>query len=138
MTSTRDPQRAGPSLLVAFRDRLAIAALRETVAAFGDDRSTDAMRAATGATLDLSVAAHRRALLAWLRAWGCRHLRVADTSRSSAALARWWGRWSGSLPSTDAPLTGLGDDELDAVAPAYAALAALRAATRAGPAATSP
>ncbi len=67
----------------------------------------------------------------WLRAWGCRHLRRADTGRSSAALARWWTRWSGSMPPAAVSLVELSGAELDRIEDAYAALASTVAAGRA-------
>jgi hypothetical protein len=85
----------------------------------------------TGGVPDLGEPAHRRALLAWLRSWGCRHLRVADTARSSAALVRWWRTWSDALPAPSRTLVGLRHDEVERIGRAFAALASLRAAARA-------
>ena len=122
----------GPALLVAFRDVLGEGELRAALAGFGgDDRATSALRATAGDALDLSLAAHRAALLGWLRAWGCRHLRVADSGRSSAALARWWRRWSDGLPPHGRSIVGLRERDLAHLEQAYAALASLPAARRA-------
>jgi hypothetical protein len=101
----------------------------------GDDRSSSRLREAAGGELDLDVDAHRTALLSWLRSWGCRHLRVADTKRSSDALAAWWGRYRTSMPDANRELADMADHELDGAAEAYGALAAAPAAwrsTRAG------
>lgn len=99
----------------------------------GDDRSSSRLRDVSGGELDLDVEAHRRALLSWLRSWGCRHLRVADTDRSSEALADWWGKHRASLPGATRDLTDFADLELDAASEAYAALAAASAAWRSLP-----
>ena len=123
----------GSALLIEFRDELAPERLRTLLSSFGEDRATGILGAVTGGTPDLAVPAHRRALLAWLRSWGCRHLRVADTARSSAALARWWATWSGRLPPPARSITALRAGEIDGAGRAYAALASLRAATRAAP-----
>jgi hypothetical protein len=122
---------AGRRILADFRDDLSLEELRTLLAAFHDDAATATLRATVGDELDLAVAAHRVALLGWLRSWGCRHLRVADTARSSAALSRWWRRWSESLPPVDRPLTRLGAGERERLGAAYAALASLRVASRA-------
>jgi hypothetical protein len=121
----------GSSLLLEFRDELEPERLRALLSSFGEDGVTGILDAVTGGVPDLGEPAHRRALLAWLRSWGCRHLRVADTARSSAALLSWWRRWSDALPAPSRSLVGLPRGELERVGRAYAALASLRAATRA-------
>jgi len=105
--------------------------LRTFLAGAGEDRASSVLRSATAEELDLSIRTHRTALLTWLRSWGCRHLRRSDTARSSAALRRWWNRWSDALPAPATSLVDLGADDLAAIGPAYAALASLRAAARA-------
>jgi hypothetical protein len=122
---------AGRRVLADFRDDLSPEQLRGLLASFHDDAATATLRATVGQELNLGVAAHRVALLGWLRSWGCRHLRVGDTARSSAALARWWHRWSDALPPMDRPLTRLGAAERERLGAAYAALASLRVASRA-------
>jgi hypothetical protein len=97
----------------------------------GDDRSTARLRGATGGEIDLEVAAHRIALLDWLRSWGCRHLRVADTRRSSTALAAWWRAHRDRLPPPIRALTELSGAELADAAAAFGALATAPAAWRA-------
>jgi hypothetical protein len=122
----------GPAVLREFEDDLPAATLRNLLASFpGGDRATERLRATVGGDLDLAIPAHRRALLAWLRSWGCRHLRRADERRSSAALSRWWSRWSGALPSPRRSLVHLTPRDLAAIEPAYAGLASLVAAGRA-------
>jgi hypothetical protein len=120
-------------VLVEFRDGLDEGSLRRALEAFGTrDAASVVLRDAVGDELDLSRRGHRESLLVWLRAWGCRHLRVADTGRSSAALARWWRRWGHALPSS--PLTEHSATHLDGIEGAYAVLASLVVAARARPA----
>ena len=106
-----------------------------TVQAFaeiaGPETSLAVLRDATHPAIDLSVRAHREALLRFLRAWGCRHLRRDDTGRSSRALASWWSRFGATLPPAAAPLTDLDDAHLAALGRAYAAFARSPAAFRA-------
>jgi hypothetical protein len=127
--------RSGVELLAELRDSLSAdeveAVLRRSAAFAGADRSTDALRAACGPTIDLARAAHREALLVWLRAWGCRHLRVQDTRRSSDALRRWWTAAAGDLPPVDAPLTELTPAHVQGIGRAYGSLARRQAAVRA-------
>jgi len=108
--------------------------IRATLAGFaalvGDDRRTNELRAATGGRLDLSLLAHRNALLAWLRQWGCRHLRTADHARSSRALLAWWRRHASDLPAAGATLNGLGPRAFAKAGRAHADLAGRPAARR--------
>ena len=107
------------------------AALRAFAAIAGPETSLALLRDATRPALDLSVRGHREALLRFLRAWGCRHLRRDDTARSSRALASWWSRFGPTLPPETVPLTDLEDAQLAALGRAYAALARSPAAFRA-------
>jgi hypothetical protein len=107
------------------------AALRAFAAIAGPETSLAVLRDATRPDLDLSVRAHREALLRFLRAWGCRHLRRDDTRRSSKALASWWSRFGPTLPPSTVQLTDLDAAQLAAVGQAYAALARSPAALRA-------
>ena len=112
------------------RDQVA-AALRAFAAIAGSETSLALLRDATRPALDLAVRGHREALLRFLRAWGCRHLRRDDTGRSSRALASWWSRFGPILPPVTAPLTDLDDAQLAELGQAYAALARSPAALRA-------
>jgi hypothetical protein len=96
----------------------------------GPDGATRRLHAATGGQVDLTNPAHRLAAITWLRAWGCRHLRRADTPLTEEALRTWWTAWNGSLPGDQATLTGLGEDELLSAALAYDALRGSPAARR--------
>jgi hypothetical protein len=111
------------------RDQVA-AALRAFAAIAGPETSLAVLRDTTGPVIDLSIRAHREALLRFLRAWGCRHLRRDDTGRSSRALASWWSRFASTLPPATVPLTDLDDAQLEALGRAYAALARSPAALR--------
>jgi hypothetical protein len=106
-------------------------ALRAFAAIAGPETSLTVLWDTTRPVIDLSVRAHREALLRFLRAWGCRHLRRDDTGRSSRALASWWSRFAPTLPPATAPLTDLDDAQLAALGRAYAALARSPAALRA-------
>jgi hypothetical protein len=124
----------GQQLLVELRDQasrvdLAIA-LRTYAAITGYDSSLAALRVATTGAVDLTVPAHRDALLVWLRAWGCRHLRRTDNERSSRVLANWWLEHSEALPSLAVDLTSLEVSQLDHAARAHSALAQTPAAGR--------
>jgi len=124
----------GQQLLVELRDRssrvdLAIA-LRTYAAISGYDSSLEALRVATKGGVDLTVPGHRDALLVWLRAWGCRHLRRTDNERSSTVLANWWLEYSGALPPIAVDLTSLKASQLDRAARACSALARTPAAGR--------
>jgi hypothetical protein len=96
----------------------------------GPDGATRRLRAATGGQVDLTDPAHRLAAITWLRAWGCRHLRRADTPLTDEALRTWWTAWNGSLPGDRATLTGLGEADLASAGLAYDALRASPAARR--------
>ena len=112
------------------RDQVATV-LRAFAASAGAETSLAILRDETHPAIDLSVRAHREALLRFLRAWGCRHLRRDDTGRSSKALASWWRRFGATLPPAAASLTDLDAEQLAAVGRAYAALARSPAAFRA-------
>jgi hypothetical protein len=112
------------------RDQVA-SSLRAFASIAGPETSLARLRDVTRPALDLSVRAHRDALLQFLRTWGCRHLRRDDSGRSSKALASWWSRFGQTLPPESAPLTDLDDMGLAALGRAYAALARAPATLRA-------
>jgi hypothetical protein len=120
--------------MLDLRDRSSIKDIRSTLSAFGslvgDDRRTNEFRAATGGQVDLSLSAHRDALLSWLRQWGCRHLRSADNARSSRALLAWWKRHASDLPGARATLDSLGPAAFAKAGRAHADLAGRPAARR--------
>jgi hypothetical protein len=125
----------GWALLDDLRSTLTRDQMAEVLRAFGaiagPETGLTVLRDATRPAIDLSVRAHREALLRFLRAWGCRHLRRDDTGRSSRALASWWSRFGPTLPPLTEPLTDLDDEQLAALGRAYAALARSPAAFRA-------
>jgi hypothetical protein len=104
--------------------------LAEFGALVGADASSQKLARATGGQVDLAVEAHRIAAIGWLRSWGCRHLRRADTPLTSEALRTWWEDWGAQLPGDHETLTGLGEADLALAGRAYAALRAAPAARR--------
>jgi hypothetical protein len=123
----------GVAVLDDFRANMSPADIARNLAEFGPvgpDGATRRLQAATGGQLDLNDAAHRVAAITWLRAWGCRHLRRADTPRTEEALRTWWATWNGYLPGDQATLASLVEADLVSVAPAYDALRAAPAARR--------
>jgi hypothetical protein len=104
--------------------------LAEFGAVAGSDSSSRKLAEATKGRVDLAVPAHRAAVITWLRAWGCRHLRRADTTRTSEALRTWWNDWGARLPGEQQTLTGLGEAELALAGQAYDAMRATPAAHR--------
>jgi hypothetical protein len=99
-------------------------------AAAGGDAASRKLNERTGGHIDLGAEDHRLALILWLRAWGCRHLRRADTERTSEALRAWWEDWGSRLPGDQETLTGLGEDALALAGQAYDDLRARPAARR--------
>jgi hypothetical protein len=128
-------QSPGASLLDDLRADLSGEDIARYLAEFGavagSDSSSPRLAEATGGHVDLAIPAHRAAAITWLRAWGCRHLRRADTTRTSEALRTWWEDWGARLPGEHEALTGLGEAELALAGQAYDALRATPAARRA-------
>jgi hypothetical protein len=104
--------------------------LREYGVLTSFDASLRELQRVTGASADLGNAGHRTAVIAWLRAWGCRHLRRADERRTDQALEGWWHDWRGHLPGVTTAITELGDTELHDLAAQFDALASARVAAR--------
>jgi hypothetical protein len=94
------------------------------------DAAFEQLRHATGNRVDLQREDHRIAVIHWLRAWGCRHLRRADTQRTADALKLWWETWHEQLPGQPALLSALGEPELLFIEQAYDALRMAPAAGR--------
>jgi len=134
MATNRDGQSAGAAILDDLRVGLSRDEIARQLARYGTgkayDPATRKLIAATGGQADLSVEAHRVAVIGWLRAWGCRHLRRADTARTSEALRLWWEAWAGRLPRAQETLTGLNPAALAAAGEAFDALRAAPAASR--------
>jgi len=126
---------AGVLALDDFRLNLGRDALVRYLAEFGpgtdDDRASQLLRGLTGGHLDLAVEEQRVALIGWLRSWGSRHLRRADTPQTSEVLRVWWETWSARLPDEQITLNELGRADLDAAALAFDALRTAPAAARA-------
>lgn len=104
--------------------------LAEFGAGPGYDSATRRLLSATGGHLDPHVEEHRLALISWLRAWGCRHLRRADTPRTSEALRAWWEAWAAWIPDEQMTLNGLSQAGLMVAGQAFDALRASPAAAR--------
>jgi len=90
------------------------------------DRATHELLAATGGHVDLDLALHRDALLAWLNAWGCRIRtpRLGEPTPFQDSIATWWEEWRDALPTR--PLERLSDADIVCLGTAHASLAALR------------
>jgi hypothetical protein len=80
---------------------------------------------------DAMTSAGRDELIRWLRAWGCRHLRVEDHARTSRSIRAWASAWVPRLPSGS--LVDLTTEEISRSAAAYLALAVRPAAFAARP-----
>jgi hypothetical protein len=96
----------------------------------GHDASLRRFHQSTGGRVDLRLEPHRVATVSWLRAWGCGHLRRADTGRTAAALRGWWNNWSAHLPAEHATLPELAEAVLIDSGRAYDALRLAPAARR--------
>lgn len=96
----------------------------------GTDSSLPRLLRTTEGCVDLRIEAHRVAVIDWLRAWGCRHLRRTDTARTAEALRNWWETWAARLPREHVTLTKLSEDGLILAGQAYDALRAAPAAGR--------
>jgi hypothetical protein len=101
------------------------------------DASLHELLHVTGGAADLSQQTHRTAVLGWLRAWGCRHLRRADEERTSEVLRHWWDEWAAVLPSPEVEITSLASTTLLDIETAYDSLATQQAAGRAVPGSTA-
>lgn len=124
----------GPSILDDLRTDMSREEIARYLAEFGAlagaDASSRKLARATGGHVDLAVEEHRIAAISWLRSWGCRHLRRADTPKTSDALRTWWEDWGAQLPGDHETLTGLGEADLALAGRAYGALRAAPAASR--------
>ncbi|HEX6498914.1 MAG TPA: hypothetical protein VF054_07755 [Micromonosporaceae bacterium] len=108
--------------------------LRAAVTTFvgdgGPDRSWLRLCRQTAPAIDLSTAQHRRAVLVWLNAWGCRlrYPRPGEEDLFDVGLAGWWNRWGGVLPPVDTRLPALPEDALPLLGAAFSDLARVRVA----------
>jgi len=116
----RDPVLPGPTL-----DELRVL-LAGPGALGAADRSYDVLRAATAPALDPARRAHRAALHRWLNSWGCRirYPLPGEPDRFDRSVAAWWRRRNATLGPVHEPLAELSDDEIDAIAGAFADLSA--------------
>jgi hypothetical protein len=79
-------------------------------------------RSATGDSLDLAAKEHRRVLLKWLNAWGCRHLSKDQHQVASESILNWYQNNYATLFSDEAPLWQLEVQEIKTAANAYGSL----------------
>ncbi|MEV0405012.1 hypothetical protein [Actinoallomurus sp. NPDC050550] len=118
--------------------------LRAAVTAFGGftgaDRASAALALATAPRPDLTVPAHRRALLAWLNSWGCRirYPRPGEPDLFDLSVGAWWTRRRHALPDEDTALSALTDEAIAELGECYEDLAAAQVGSPARPRALGP
>jgi hypothetical protein len=96
----------------------------------GYDAAFRRLRQSIGGLVDFGLEPHRLATIALLRAWGCGHLRRADTDRTASVLRDWWNAWGARLPAEHVILPELGEADLTEAGQAYDALRRAPAARR--------
>jgi len=94
------------------------------------DRSYLRFKQDTDGSPDLCLPEHRKALLRWLNAWGCRQFAVAYHDRASEEILSWYGEYADRLCPEDRRLLELTEPELAAVGTAYEALSGRTASYR--------
>jgi hypothetical protein len=85
----------------------------------------------TGGTLDFNSRVHMKALLVWLRSWGCRQFALAHEGLAVESILRWARRWESKLPGRSAALDRLSDADIEEAAAAFADLSRCLAAKKA-------
>ncbi len=130
-----DTKMSGKTLLNELARDLDADQIVRTLADYAAVTSYDAalnrlFSATGGQALDLSIDAHRVAVIEWLRGWGCRHLRRSDTAKTSNELSRWWAKWRSALPGESVMSTHLSMKELSTIELAYEDLRMCKAAAR--------
>lgn len=129
MLKTAQSHEAAEIEAAAIEAAPGLAELRRTAAVFngfsGVDTAWLRLLAATKPAVDLARTDHRALLLRFLNAWGCRirYPREGEPALFDSGVAAWWRSWEQALPAAD--LAGLTDTAIDAVADAYAQLAAV-------------
>ena len=83
-----------------------------------------------GWRLDMYDAAHRRALLQWLRQWGCRQIHPDYLRPTSASLLRWYRDNHRRLPAFGRNMWELSDRQICSTAQAYEELRLIEASRR--------
>jgi len=94
------------------------------------DRNLAKFRETTGGSPDVSIEAHRVAMLYWLNSWLCRigYQRDGEPDKFGDSLIAWQHEYGSSLPS--APLTALNTSDIKVIADAYDDLRAKPATPR--------
>ena len=88
------------------------------------DRSWGVLMSTTGGRIDPAFAEHRRALLRWLNAWGCRirYPRQGEPDLFDDGLTRWWSGWGDRLPEAGTLLADLSDEAIGVLGDGFAEL----------------
>lgn len=96
------------------------------------DRAYRCFMKETTRAADLARPEHRRALLTWLRAWGCRNLSKDDKSEqlASSELEKWWLDFGEKLVPVTRGLLELTHTDLADLEAAYDALSSRHGAVR--------
>jgi hypothetical protein len=84
----------------------------------------------TGETLDFNSTVHMKALLVWLRSWGCRQFGVAYDGLAAESIFRWAKQWESKLPDRLATLDRLPDRDIEEAGDAFAHLSRCLASRR--------
>lgn len=94
------------------------------------DKSYQEFLDATKPEPDLTILAHRTALITWLNKWGCRQFAKDDHKLASGKIKDWYEKWHDQLPITTMTLLELSDADLDSVCEPYKQLAERKASER--------
>lgn len=86
------------------------------------DSSYLRLQQATDGSPDLCLPEHRKALLRWLNAWGCRQFARKFHDLASEEIRSWYGEYGDKLCPKDRRLLELSEPELVAVGTAYESL----------------
>jgi hypothetical protein len=79
---------------------------------------------------DVTNEDHRKSLLKWLNAWGCRQFARQYHAEASRLLADWAARYLSQLPPPERNLLSMSDEDIDKVGTPYEALCRLQASSR--------
>lgn len=80
------------------------------------------LRSATGDRVDIAVEKHRKHLMKWLNAWGCRHLSKGQHHVASQSILDWYQTKCAASFDQEAALWRLKDQDIEAAADAYGSL----------------
>lgn len=94
------------------------------------DRSYHQLLCSTDGSQDPANVTHCRALLSWLRDWGCRQFELAYGQEDPLKLLSSYGSWRSELPSPATHIWELSEDQAVAASKAYWALRRLKASKK--------